>query len=202
LQGKQSLSQADKKIIGGLLIGLLALITVASLVYWVSIQSNQTDNTIPNSPSPEPTPMSTPPTSTPYPTTTPVPNGGLPANLVCNVNRLDFIADGGLRLLIYADIVNTGTQTAYNVSLHIETWFSDGAKGIDDFVRLNDEVFWILPFKQVDIAGGETYSLKSRYFSALEYSVPYEFWLDEHGTVFPYDLISSYVITPLWDNAP
>ena len=122
--------------------------------------------------------------------------------MICNVNRLDFITDGGLILLIYADIVNTGAKTAYNVSLHIETSFSDGAKGIDEIVRLNDEIIWIMPFRQVDIAGGETYSLKSRYYSALVYSVPYQFWLDDMGTVFPYDLISSYVITPLWDNTP
>ena len=147
----------DKAILSILLIVIIAIVSATSLAYYVAIQSNQTQNNPLSTPTPSPEPT---PTQSPLATPTPVPNTGINANLICNVNRLDFITDGGLILLIYADIVNTGAKTAYNVSLHIETSFSDGAKGIDEIVRLNDEIIWIMPFRQVDIAGGETYSLK------------------------------------------
>jgi hypothetical protein len=181
-------------------VGVIALIVLTAVVLTeFAYLQDESDS----SPTPTPTPVPTPtPTTSPAPTATPVPNGGTAANLVCYVDRLDFTTDCGLEFLIYVDIVNTGTQTAYNVSLHIGTWFSNGTKGIDDVVRLNNQVIWILQFVEVDIAGGETCSLKNRYFSALVYSVPGEFWLDEWGEVYPHDLIATYSITPIWSDAP
>ena len=140
--------------------------------------------------------------STPTPTPTPSPTGN-GANLIVNIQELGFGTDGGLRLLITGNITNSGTQTAYNVGLHIQTWFSDGSKGLDKNVTLNKQLIWILPPESVNIAMGETYTLTSRWFpERLNLSVPGEFWLDEWGEVYPYDLISTYLITPFWDDIP
>jgi hypothetical protein len=198
VQAKQGLSQLDKKIIGILLIAILAIVTAVGLAYWVFSQSNQTNNTVPNSPSPEPTP-----TQSPAATPTPIPTGEGPANLVINVKELSFATDSGLKLLIAGDITNTGAQTAYNVKLHIQTWFSNGSKGMDAIETLNREVVWFEPFRAVNITSGDTFTLTSRWFPKnLVVSVPREFWLDNEGYVYPYDLISSYVITPLWEDTP
>ena len=187
-------------MVGAFLITLTALVFTVSLNYYISNQSNQ--NSVPTL-LPTPTPTLTPtPNITPTPTPKPTPIEGSPANLVINAKGLDFTTDGGLVLLVYADIENTGDNTAYNVSLHIQTWFSDGSKGIDEIVRINSEIyrFWI--FSELNILGGETYSLRSRWHGALAYRVPGIFWLDGKGEVYPYDLISSYVVTPLWDDTP
>ncbi len=190
----------DKKIAGAFLVTLLALIFALGLNYYLSHGQNPSPSP---SPSPKPTPTPSPlPTPTPTAQFTPIP--GTPANLSCNITRLEFITDGGLRLLIYGKIFNTGAQTAYNVGLHIETWFSNGTKGIDNVVMLNarDPTLWFEPFLRLDIPGGGTFTLRSRYYEALEYNVPGQFWLDEWGEVFPNDLISAYKITPIWDNQP
>jgi hypothetical protein len=123
-----------------------------------------------------------------------------PANLTCDIHGLSFVTDGGLRLLVSGDVINTGAQTAYGVELHIETWFPDGRKGLDEIVKLNQEIYFILPAKPVNIVGGESYTLTSRWFSGLVVSVSGIFWLDEWGKDYPYDLISSYKITPIWSD--
>ena len=200
VQAKQGLSQLDKKIIGTLLIALIAIVSTVSLSYFLLSQPNQT----PNNPSPTPTPSPEPtPTQSPATTPTPRPTGEGLANLIINVKELSFATDGGLRLLIAGNITNTGAQTAYNVRLHIQTWFSDGSKGMDTIVTLNKQLVWILPFDAVNITSGETFTLTSRWFpERLVVAVPGEFWLDDEGYVYPYDLISSYVITPLWEDTP
>ena len=127
--------------------------------------------------------------------------GDKPANLKINVEELSFRTDSGLVLLIKGNITNIGDQTAYNVKLHIQTWFSNGSEGVDTTVTLNKQLVWILPFEAVNITSGDTYTLTSRWFPEnLVVSVPGEFWLDSEGYVYPYDLVSSYVITPIWDN--
>jgi len=70
VQGKQGLSQLDKKVIGILLIAILAIVLTVSISYFIFSQPNQT----PNTPSPTPTPTPTPapsPTSEPTPTAEP-----------------------------------------------------------------------------------------------------------------------------------
>jgi len=196
VQTKQGLSQLDKKIIGTLLIAVILIVLTASLSYFLLGQPNQTQN----NPSPSPTP-SPQPTQSPAATPTPKPTGEEPADLTINVEELSFRTDGGLRLLIKGKITNTGDQTAYNVKLHIQTWFSNGSKGMDKTVTLNKQTLWILPFEAVNITGGDWYRLDNRWFPEnLVVDVPTEFWLDVGGYVYPYDLISSYLITPLWDN--
>lgn len=188
----------DKAIIGVLLIAIIAIVSATSLAYYIAIQSDQTQD----NPSPTPTP-SPEPTQSPVATPTPEPTGKGPANLIVNADELSFRTDGGLRLLIEGNITNLGAQTAYNVRLRIQTWFSNGSKGMDTTVTLNNQLIWILPFEAVNITGGVTYGLTSRWFpEGLIVSVPGEFWLDESGAVYPYDLISSYIITPLWDDTP
>lgn len=182
----------------GIIVGLL-IVLVVSLIGFVYLQE-ETINQNPDQPTPTPSPMDTPgPTKTPTPTTTPNPNLQGPANLTINVKNLRFGTDGGLLLIVIGDITNNGAKTAYNVSIHVQTWFPDGRKGIDSIERLNRELFWVNPFRQVNIAGGETYTLTSRFFSGELVSVPGEFWLDGLGEVYPYDLIYSYLITPIWD---
>ena len=74
---------------------------------------------------------------------------------------------------------------------------------MDTTVTLSNQLIWILPFDTVNMTGGDTFTLTSGWFpEGLVVSVPGEFWLDEWGYVYPYDLISSYVITPLWDDKP
>jgi len=60
-----------KKTIGILLIAILAIVFTVSYGCYLFSQSNQTDNTVANSPSPEPTPT---PESTPAPSHTPTPS--------------------------------------------------------------------------------------------------------------------------------
>jgi len=128
---------------------------------------------------------------------TPLPVDETPANLVCTIRDLDFDIDGGLRLIISGYIENTGTQTAYNVSLHVQTWFPNGTLGLDVIEKLDDNWFLFSPSQPVNITGGESYGLNSRYYTGEVISVPYSrFGLDIND---PYDLISTYKITPLWD---
>jgi hypothetical protein len=199
VQIKQGLSQLDKKIVGTLLIALIVIVLTASLSYFLLGQPNQTPNN--HSPTPTPSPE---PTQSPTATPTPKPAGDEPANLTINVEELNFRTDSGLVLLIKGNITNTGDQTAYNVKLHIQTWFPNGTKGMDKTTEtLNRQTLWLLPFAAVNITGGDWYRLNNRWFpDNLVVSVPREFWLDTDGYVYPYDLISSYVITPLWDDAP
>jgi hypothetical protein len=198
MSAKRGLSQLDKKIIGVLLIALIAIVVATTLSYFIFGQASQTSN------NPSPTPTQSPePTQSPAATPTPEPTGEEPANLTINVEELSFRTDSGLKLLIKGKITNTGDQTAYNVKLHIQTWFSNGSKGMDTIETLNNELVWFEPFQAVNITGGDTYTLDNRWFPKnLVVSVPTEFWLDNEGYVYPYDLISSYVITPLWDSAP
>jgi len=190
----------DKSIIGVLLIAILAIVSATSLAYYVAVQSDQTQN------NPSPTPRSSPeptPTQSPIATPTPKPTGKGIAKLIVSIEELSFASDGGMRLLIKGNITNLGAQTAYNVRLRVQTWFSNGSEGIDTTVTLNNQLIWIMPFEAVNIASGDTYRLTSRWFPEnLVLSVPGEFWLNESGTVYPYDLVSSYVITPLWDDTP
>jgi hypothetical protein len=174
----------DKKLGGSFLITLIAIVFTVSLSYYTSNQSS-----VP-SPTPTPTPISTP-------------TGEEPANLTINVEELSFGTDNGLELLIKGKITNTGDLTAYNVKLRIKTWFSNGSKGMDTTVTLNRQTLWLLPFESVNITGGDWYRLNNRWFpDNLVVDVPSEFWLDNGGYVYPYDLISTYRITPLWDNTP
>lgn len=198
MQTKQGLSQLDKKIVGTLLIALIVIVLTASLSYFLLGQPNQTPNNL------SPTPTSSPePTQSPAATPTPQPTGEEPANLTINVEELSFRTDSGLKLLIKGTITNIGDKTAYNVKLHIQTWYSNGSKGMDTTVTLNKQTLWLLPFDAVNITGGDWYRLNNRWFpDNLVVDVPSKFWLDAGGYVYLYDLISTYVITPLWDDAP
>jgi len=188
----------DRAIIGILLIAIITIVFATSIAYYIAVQTDQTQNNTFPTPTPSPEPTQSPAT-----TPTPKPTGKGLANLIVNVEKLSFRSDGGMRLLIKGNITNLGAQTAYNVRLRIQTWFPNGSEGMDTTVTLNNQLIWILPFEAVNITGGDTYTLTSRWFPEnLVVSVPGEFWLDESGAVYPYDLISSYLITPLWDDTP
>ena len=73
VQAKQGLSQLDKKIIGILLIAILAIVLTASISYYIYSQPNQTQNV------PSPTPTQTPePTPTPSPSEEPTEPASIP----------------------------------------------------------------------------------------------------------------------------
>ena len=173
----------DKKLVGAFVVTLTALVFTVSLSYYISTRSDQK--------------------SVPSPTPTPTPTGEEPANLTANIEELSFRTQGGLKLLIKGIITITGDQTAYNVKLRIQTWFSNGSKGLDVIEIINKQTLWLLPFESVNITGGDFYRLNNRWFPEnLVVPVPTEFWLDSEGYVYPYDLIFSYVITPIWNDTP
>ena len=117
----------DKKLVGAFIVTLTALVFTVGLRYYTSTQSDRT-----GIPSPSLTP-------TPTPISTPNPTGEEPANLTANIEELSFGTDSGLKLLIKGIIINTGDQTAYNVKLHIQTWFSNGSKGMDMIEIINKQ---------------------------------------------------------------
>lgn len=127
----------DKSIIGVLLIAILAMVSATSLAYYLAVQSNQTQNnpSLTPTPSPEPTP-----TKLPIATPTPKPKGKGIAKLIVSIEELSFASDGGMRLLIKGNIANLGAQTAYNVRLRVQTWFSNESEGIDTTVTLNNQL--------------------------------------------------------------
>ena len=78
METKQGLSQLDKKVLGVLLITLLAIVFAVSLSYFLFSQPNQTPNNL----SPTPTPTSTPTT---IPEQTPTPRPTFEPSLYHNV---------------------------------------------------------------------------------------------------------------------
>jgi len=215
----------NKVLAVGITVAILVNLTVVMVGFgYLQNEINQlkldTDNTQPAPEQTEQQPTSQPPqtpstpsttnneptqttsTETPKETSTPPQttiSEGKSANLIIENTRMRFVTDGGLRLVVSGTISNTGEETARTVKLHIQTWFPDGKKGIDTTVTLNKEIYFIIPAKPVNIAGGESYTLTSRWFSGTVVSVPGQYWLDEWGKVYPYDLISSYEVTPIWE---
>jgi hypothetical protein len=107
VQGKQGLSQLDKKIIGILLITLLAIVLIVSNIYLLFNQPYQNAN----NPSPTPIPTPTSPTPTPEPTS-------MPTASVTAVLNATQIADT-YSLLVNGTVTNNSPNTAYDVGLHV-----------------------------------------------------------------------------------
>lgn len=191
VQKKQGLSQLDKKIIGILLIALLAIVFTASLSYFLSSQPNQTADI----PSPMPTPIPTPTPTTPEQTPTPTNPAGTSANLVVNCTLKIVWGDMGTpRLKVLGSITNVGTETAYNVTIHVRTWFSDGKEAITIDHKLNLYETGILPPYPVNIKPNETYS-GGTLVGMRTFEIPYEIRKDWAQGYVDNDCISTYQIT-------
>jgi hypothetical protein len=195
VQRKQGLSQLDKKIIGTLLIALSVLVFAVSLSYVLFGQSNQTNDTVPNSPSPKPTPTPEP-TSTLTSSVTTTTYGG--TTLVCN-GSLRLGNDGGPVFIInYVDIKNIGTATAYRVKLRIDAYYPDGTLAAVVTKTLDASGIYS-PFPgytpvPVTIEPGQTVS-----FPNSGRDGAYEI----HGQI-PDDvsILGNYTITPVWSSTP
>ena len=191
MQGKQGLSQLDKKIIGALLIALLAIVIATSLSYFIFGQTNQT----PISPSPTPT-------LTPEPTPTSSPLALKPADLVLDCT-LGMAKASSYRpnLMPRGTITNIGEETAGNITLHIRTWFSNGTEAIVLDVPLYWQVF-VSPPLLVSIAGNSTYRFgvtdEFQYYYIPDFAIGTD-WTN--ATAYS-DCISSYQITATWISSP
>ena len=132
MQGKQGLSQTDKKIIGAFLITLLSIVIVASLSYFIFGQPNQT----PNSSSPMPT-------STPLPTSKPTPTPSSTSLTTANVvASLDYVSSW--YLIINGTVTNNSPNIAYDVGLHVTAYgspFGLKEKIIDMTVPITSDLY-------------------------------------------------------------
>jgi hypothetical protein len=185
----------DKKLVGAILITLIALVFAVSLRYYTTTQSNQTSIL---SPSSTPTPETTP-TQSPAVTPTPTPHALQPANLVLNCTlKMIVESTDRPRLRIYGTITNIGEETAGNITLHIRTWFSNGTAAI----VIDKLLYWStpgFPFP-VTINGGSTYTFGiSSYEVTLD--VPdFAIGTDWTNATAYSDCISSYQITASWES--
>ena len=181
------------KIAGILLIAILAIVTAVSLSYYAASQLNQTQN----NPSPTPTPT---PTLNPEQTPTPTPPEETAADLVVNCTlKIDW-EDGVPGLKVLGSITNVGTATAYNVTIHVRTWFSNGTEAIIIDHKLN-RFHGLLPPEPtpVNIDSGETYSAGT-IVGLTNFDIPYGIWANwAHGYV-DNDCISTYKVTASCDH--
>jgi hypothetical protein len=179
------------KIAGILLIALLAIVAAVSISYYALNQPNQNSN----EPSPTPTPT---PTLVPNQTPTPTPQIKTPADLVVDCTlKIDW-EDGVPGLKVLGSITNVGEETAYNVTIHVRTWFSNGTEAITIDHKLN-LYHGLVPSYPVDIEGGETYSAGTL-VGHTNFDIPYEIWKDWPQWYVDNDCISTYQVTASWDD--
>lgn len=195
MHGKQGSRQLDKIIIGILLIAIIAIVCTVSLSYFLLSQSNQTDNTIQNSPSQIPTATSEPQSTVASSVTTTTYGG---TTLVCN-GSLRLGDNGGTVFLInYVDITNIGTATAYGVNLRIAAYYPDGTKAASAMKTLDASGIYS-PFPEytplpVNIEPGQTVSFPNSGRGGA-YEIRGEIPNDE-------SILGNYTITPVWRNSP
>jgi hypothetical protein len=206
---KQGLSHLHKKIIGTLLIAILAIVFTISYGYSISSQSNQTDNTVANSPSSEPIPApEITPTPSPEPTQTPETSSALESSvttttyggttLVC-YGRLSLRDDGGPMFIMNSvKITNIGAATAYRVNLRIQAYYPEGTKAADVTKTLDASgIYSPFPehvFLPVNIAPGQTMTFPNSGRDGA-YEVHGQIPLDD-------SILGNYTITPVWSIAP
>jgi hypothetical protein len=177
----------DKAVIGMLLITILAIVTITSLSYYIVSQPNQTQNTQTPTPLPEQTPTPTPPVET-------------PADLVVDCTlKIDW-EDGVPGLKVLGSITNVGAETAYNVTIHVRTWFSNGTEAItiDHKLNLHHGLYYTEP-TPVNIESGETYRAGTL-VGLTNFDIPREIWADWEHIYVDNDCISTYIVTVSWDD--
>ena len=195
MQGKQDSRKLDKVIVGILLIAIIAIVFTVSLSYFLLSQSNQTDNTIQNSPSPTPTSTSEPQSTLTSSVTTTTYGG---TTLACN-GSLRLGDEGGTVFLInYIDITNIGAATAYRVNLRIDAYYPDGTKATVAAKTLDASGIYS-PFPEykplpVNIEPGQTVHFPNSGRDGA-YEVRGDIPNDE-------SIPGNYTITPVCRNAP
>lgn len=195
MQGKQDSRQLDRRIIGVLLITIIAIVFTVSLSYFLLSQLNQTNNTIQNSLSPTPTSTSEPQSTLTSSVTTTTYGG---TTLVCN-GSLRLGDDGGTVFIInYVDITNIGTATAYRVNLRIDAYYPDGTK-VTVATKTLDASGIYSPFPEytpvpVTIKPGQTVSFPNSSRDGA-YQVRGQIPNDE-------SILGNYTITPVWRSTP
>ncbi len=122
--------------------------------------------------------------------TEPTPETGEP-QLIVTVAHFGIYKETAIikRLGFSGEIQNVGTATAYNVSVNIKTWFSNGTLAFDKDViiytnRGSMSMMWFQG--PLNIKSGETWNTRPEWVSTR---VPE--WFNE-------DAINTYKITPLW----
>ena len=186
---KKGETKLDKKLVGAFVVTLTALVFTVSLRYYTSTQSDQTGI-------PSPTPKSSP---TPIPEETPRPTPIIiPADLVVNCTLEIFWADAP-RLRVLGSITNVGTETAYNVTIHVRTWFSNGTEAITIDIKLSLHHGITALFYPIDIEGGETYR-SGTLVGVRTFYIPHEICANWEEDYIDNDCISRYIVTASWDE--
>lgn len=187
------------KILGiGIIIALLANVAVMLIGFgYLQDEINQLKPDSDSSPTPPPTstPTTTPPTA-PEQTPTPTPPVETSANLVVNCT-LKLVWETAPRLRVLGSITNVGTETAYNVTIHVRTWFSNGKEAITIDHKLLI-AYGLVPPSPVYIEGNETYRAGAL-VGMRSFEIPYEIRKDWEQGYVDNDCISTYQVTASWD---
>jgi hypothetical protein len=103
------------------------------------------------------------------------------------------------RLKVSGSIKNEGTETAYNVTIHIRTWFSNGTGAIKIDYKLKLPETGIVATYPVNIEGNETFSA-GLFGGYRSFDIPHDIWADWERNYVDTDCISTYVVTASWDD--
>ena len=147
-------------------------------------------------PTPEPKATSTP-SPKPAPTTTPTPT---PAHVVTDCTlKIQWTDTGKPQLKILGSITNTGTETAYNVVIHVQTWFSNGTEAIIIDHKLNLYDGHVTAPASVNLVGNETYN-SGLFAGMISFSIPSSIYSKWAQGYVDNDCISVYKVTASWDT--
>jgi hypothetical protein len=161
------------------------------------------NNTFPNLPDDVQSESTSTPTASSEPSKpTPSPTSQIKtsANLIVNCTLKLYWGDSGTpRLKVLGSIINTGTETAFNVTIHVLTWFFNGTEAISIDYKLSINDGHIAPSYPVNIAGNETY--KSGTLCGMRaFSIPNEIWKTWQVGYVNNDCVSTYQVTASWDT--
>jgi len=188
VQGKQGLSHLHKKIIGIILITVLAIVFTVSYGYSIFSQSNQTGNTVSNSPSPGPT--ATPePTSTPSPSEEPDESASVPKSSVPEFT-LNFVGNSYDVPVTYSIDPYTGENVTH-AGYHVENKYIE--------VRIRNQ-----PFTPYWIQENDHNRTINFFYNIRVKGTFAENWTNLYGGSYGYlmeDYGSEYTVIPYRANA-
>jgi hypothetical protein len=203
----------SKRFILAIMITLL--VTVWFGIFYLQNEINELRNETKNTPSAEPSLPSLKPNVTPTPTPnimpTPTHRASPPpilksANLVLNcMLESGFYVSRNIdgkevpSIRVNGTLTNIGEETAYNITLHVISWFSNGTQSFITDLPLIWEVLVPPPFLRPSIKGNETLVMPQNDLSGV-ISVPDDVKGTDWTNATAYsDCISSYQITAIWD---
>jgi hypothetical protein len=187
-------------------VGVIALLVLTGVVVVGFSYFNEENNELKPEYSPSPTTTPTPSPTPTSPTPTAAPLALKPANLV-----LDCILEAGFyesrtidgknvpSIRVKGTITNIGEETAYNITLHVKAWFSNGIQSFTADLPLIWEVLVPPPYLRPSIEGNDTLVLPQNSLSCV-LSVPDNVKGTDWTNAAAYsDCISSYEITATWE---